>query len=132
MAGVIPPPIAITESAMEAHRENSCETSMTDLRSRVSANAPATNDSKKNGRELAVWTNATMSGDRAIVAMVQEAPTIWTMLPNVDISVAHQNSANARCSKGESVEMRHRANQDGISPGSQAIGSDQWPQYTET
>jgi len=49
-------------------------------------------------------------GRRAIVAMSHEAPTVWIMLPNDDASVAHQNSAKARCSNGASVACRHCAN----------------------
>ena len=84
-------------SAADASSDSTCETSMMERRSRVSAKAPATSDRKKNGSAPAVWTSATMTGEGAIVAISHDAPTVWIMLPNDETSEAHQNSEKARC-----------------------------------
>jgi hypothetical protein len=81
-------------------------------RSRVSASAPAINDSMKNGSAPAVCTSATWSGEGAIVVISHEAPTVWIMPPNEDTSEANQNSANARCPNGASVARRQRSKYD--------------------
>ena len=114
-AGVTRPASITTASATDASSASTCDTSMMVRRSRVSASAPASSDRKKNGRVFAVCTSATWSGEGAMVAISQEAPTVWIMLPNEEASEAHQNSANARCSNGASVAVRQRVNRDGVS-----------------
>ena len=113
--GVTLPASATAASAAEARSVNTCEMSMIERRSRVSARAPAISDRKKKGSAPAVCTSATWSGEGAIVAISHEAPTVWIMPPKDETSEAHQNSANARCSNGASVALRQRSKCEGLS-----------------
>jgi hypothetical protein len=67
---------------------------------------------KKKGKVPAVCTSATVLADGAMVAINQDAPTVWMRLPKDEISDAHQKRAKTRCLKGAKVVSRQCANRE--------------------
>ena len=60
----------------------------------------------------AVCTRATWSAEGEIVAISQDAPTVWMRLPNDENSDAHQNNANTRFEKGSRVAFLQRRKEE--------------------
>jgi hypothetical protein len=102
--GVIAPVHAHTASPMETRSMNTCAPSITLRRSRLSAIAPANNDSNMIGNVTDVCTSATMCAESAIDVIIQEAPTDWIKPPRLEIVLAIQTARNVGKRNGEIAE----------------------------
>src|SRR5690606_7764324 len=88
--GVITPDHAHTASTTDTTSMNSCAPSMIRRRSKLSAIAPATSENSITGSATEPCTRATMSSERAIEIISQDAPTDWIMPPKLDDALASQ------------------------------------------
>src|SRR3546814_14951564 len=84
---------------------NTCAHSITTRRSKLSANAPAHNDSSMIGSVVEDCTRATSCGESTSDAIIQDAPTDWMRPPKFEAMLAIQTARKVDICSGDGVKF---------------------------
>jgi hypothetical protein len=113
--GVVTPRIVSRPSPAAASNIQPCVTSKSLRRSTTSANAPAGRATRKTGKLVAAWTNATTVGDGVSSVISHAAPTFCIQVPMLDVTEAIQRARNRGCRSGVQAEVFDRPSCDAVS-----------------